>query len=71
MNAKDCAEADAVENDVTDEDVNMESKSEVDESATDTKRANPVMNGTEKVNSAPANSNGESFIEKCCFESNH
>lgn len=58
MNAEDCAEADAAKNDVSDEDVNMDSKSEVDESATDTKRADPVLNGTEKVKSAPADSNG-------------
>lgn len=60
-----------MKSDVTDEDVDMGSNSEVQKSSTVTKKADPVMNGTEKVNSAPANSNGGFIMENYCFESNH
>ena len=49
----------------------MDNKSEVVQSAMDTKKADPVMNGTEKVKSALANGNGELSMESCRFESNH
>ncbi|KAF6234534.1 hypothetical protein HO173_007159 [Letharia columbiana] len=55
VKAEDREEADAVKNDVSDEDINMDSKSEVHQSAMDTKQEDPDMNGMEKVNSALAN----------------
>lgn len=76
MKADDRKEADAVKNDVanedvTDEDVDMDNKSEVVQSAMDTKKADPVMKGTEKVNSALANGNGEFSMENGRFEAKH
>ena len=75
VKAEDRKEADAVKNDVadedaTDEDIDMDNKSEAVQSAMDTKKADPVMNGTGKLNSALANGNGEFFMENCRFESN-
>ena len=59
IKAEDRKEADSVEKDVADEDVNMDSNSEVHEPAKDTKQASPVVNGTGKTNSALANGKSE------------
>lgn len=55
VKAEDCEEADAVKNNIANEDVNMDSNSEVDESALDSKQADPVMNGMKKADSSLAN----------------
>lgn len=62
VKAEDREEADAVKNDASDEDINMDSRSEVHQSAMDTKQEDPDMNGMEKVNSALANGKGESSM---------
>ena len=60
--AEACEEADTVNEDMAgDQDLNMDSDSEVHKSATDTKQANPFTNGVDKVTSSPANGEGESF----------
>ena len=60
--AEDCEEADAVNKDMAgDQDFDMDSDSEVHKSAMDTKQADPVTNGVDKVNPSPANGKGESF----------
>ena len=56
---EDSEETDAVNNDVGDEDVNMESGSKMHRPAMDTKQADPVVNGNDKVDSARANGKGE------------
>lgn len=71
VKAEDREEADSVKNDVADEDVNMASRPEVEKSAMVTKQADPVMNGTEKVDSALANGNGELFWQTLRLELNH
>ncbi len=58
MKAED-READAVNGDVTDEDINMDSKSEMHKSALNSKQGDPVMNGMEKPDSAPSHGKGE------------
>lgn len=59
VKAEDCEEADAVKDDIANEDINMDSNSEVDESALDSKQADPVMNGMKKADSSLANGKGE------------
>lgn len=62
VKAEDCEEADAVKNDLADEDVNMDSKSEAHKSVIGTKQADSVMNGMDEVDSALANGKGELSI---------
>ena len=59
VKAEDAVEPDAVKNDIADEDVNMDSESDINTSAMDTKQADPVMSGMDKVGSALANGKGE------------
>ena len=57
-----CEVADTVNKDIfSDQDLNMDSDSEVQKVAMDTKQADPVTNGVDKVNPSPANGEGESF----------
>ena len=60
--AEEREEANTVNTDVAgDEDFKMDSDSEVHKSAMDTKQADLVTNGVDKVNPPPANGEGESF----------
>ena len=60
--AEEREEANTVNKDVAgDEDVKMDSDSEVHKSAIHTKQADPVTNGVDKVTPSPANGEGESF----------
>ena len=59
MKAEDREEADAVNSDVADEDISMDSKSEMHKSIMNTKQADLVMNGIEKVDSALVSGKGE------------
>lgn len=60
MKAEDREEADAVDIDIADdENLDMDSESEVHESAMDRKRAVPILNGMKKVDSSLANGKGE------------
>ena len=57
-----CEETDTVTKDMAgDQDLNMDSDSEVHKSAMDTKQANPVTNGVDKVSPSSANGEGKSF----------
>ena len=62
VKAEDPVEPDAVKNDIANEDVNMDSESDIHTSAMDTKQADPVVNGMDKVGSALANGKGELSI---------
>ena len=55
-------EADAVKSEIDDEDVNMDSDSEMHKSAVDTKQADPVKNGIDNLDSALANGKGDLSI---------
>ena len=60
VKAEDREEADAVDIDIADdENLDMDSESEVHESAMDRKRAVPILNGMKKVDSSLANGKGE------------
>lgn len=59
MKSEDREEADAMNSDVADEEITMDSNSEMHKSGMDTKQADPVMNGIEKVDSVLANGKGE------------
>ena len=56
---EDGEEADGVKNGIADEDIDMESNSEVSRSATDTKRADSALNGSGKQDPVLANGKGE------------
>ena len=62
LQTEDREEADAVKNNIADEDVDMDCKSEVNDSAMSTSHASPVMNGKEKVDPTVANGKGEMCI---------
>lgn len=62
LHTEDPEEADAVKNNIADEDVDMDSKSEVNDSAMGTNHASPVMNGAEKVDPTVANGKGKLCI---------
>ena len=60
--AEEREEANTVNKDVAGvEDFKMDSDSELHKSIMDTRQANPVTNGVDKVNPSPANGEGESF----------
>lgn len=62
VKAEDREDADAANNDIADEDVNMDNKPEMDESSTGSKQSVPFMNGMEKANSALANGKRELYL---------
>ena len=59
METEDREEADAVKSEIDDEDVNMDSNSEVHKSTMNTKQADPVLNGRDNLDSALANGEGD------------
>ena len=62
--------ADGVKSEIADQDVDMDSNSEVHKSAMGTKRADPVADGMGKVDSALPNGKGELSIWNVRFEPN-
>ena len=62
VKAEDREEADAVKSEVDDEDVSMDSDSEVHKSTMDSKQADPVVNGIDNLDSALANGKGDSSM---------
>ena len=54
--------ADGVKSEIADEDVDMDSNSELHKPAVDTKRADPVADGMDKADSALPNGEGEMSI---------
>ena len=62
VKTEDREEADAVKNETDNEDVNMDSDSEVHKPIMDSKRADPVVKGIDDLDSARANNKGKLSI---------